>query len=298
MWVFKKTASFLVAGNLFSFFMAMMIACSAWYSGGFPGSPILQLLLIVPIYSFFMSGSFSSYFWMLAVTLIAFVFYGLSNRGYIFPSNIPDQHLESVRLIFTLLLGFFTLVGLGIYQMVNRFLEYRLSSERMRFEYEAAHDPLTRLANRATFNRRISESIERSRLNQNHVMITFIDLDGFKPINDTYGHDAGDKVLIEVTRRLTDSVRRTDTVARLGGDEFALIFPNIVDVAEIKKKISRILQEIANPVDIGRDTVSVTASMGTVIFPEDGDYPEMLCKRADELMYAAKKEKNQSLFSN
>lgn len=170
-----------------------------------------------------------------------------------------------------------------------------LKNQQRRLEHMAHHDALTGLPNRVLLNDRLNVAIAQARRSRHRLAVCFMDLDGFKPINDTYGHDAGDLLLIEVARRLKSVSRSTDTVARLGGDEFILLFSNIADETESRQLLQRIFETLAVPFVIQGNEVSISASMGVVIFPEaapdaDGD---TLLRFADQAMYVAKQSGRQ-----
>ncbi|BDT79233.1 hypothetical protein PKF032_11210 [Polynucleobacter yangtzensis] len=154
----------------------------------------------------------------------------------------------------------------------------------------ANHDSLTGLPNRHLLLDRLGQAIASSNRNKTHFALCFIDLDGFKPVNDSYGHDAGDFVLKEVGIRLTACVRENDTVARLGGDEFVVILVDIDASADLNATLDRILASIKKPIAIPEGVdVGISLSMGVTIFPEDSGGPEELLNHADEAMYLAKK---------
>ncbi|MBT3634777.1 MAG: diguanylate cyclase [Candidatus Marinimicrobia bacterium] len=163
----------------------------------------------------------------------------------------------------------------------------------------ATHDTLTDLPSLRLANDRISMAIESAKRNQSLAATLFVDLDGFKMINDTHGHNAGDAVLREVAKRLLSCVRKTDTVARVGGDEFLLVlteFQNNDLAASIAKKIINIL---AQSIPFERVQLTVGASIGIAIYPNDSDSADGLIKQADEAMYVSKKSgKNRYTFAN
>ena len=153
----------------------------------------------------------------------------------------------------------------------------------------AHHDSLTELPNRYLLLDRLSQAIASSNRNQTSFALCFIDLDGFKPVNDKYGHDAGDFVLREVGRRLTECIRENDTVARIGGDEFVLILVDVEIASGIHATLDRILAAIKKPIAIPEGVeVIISLSMGVTIFPEDLSAPDDLLNHADEAMYVAK----------
>jgi diguanylate cyclase (GGDEF)-like protein len=130
----------------------------------------------------------------------------------------------------------------------------------------------------------------QARRTSSHVALIFVDLDGFKAVNDRLGHSAGDKLLIEVARRLEGLARASDTVARLGGDEFALLLPDAADNHAIEAFTRRIAAEIKRPYDIDHHCVTVSASLGISTIEPDDDY-EAFLHRADLAMYKAKRDK-------
>lgn len=157
------------------------------------------------------------------------------------------------------------------------------------FQYLAFHDPLTGLPNRALFHDRLAHAIERARRDGLQLAVIFIDLDGFKDINDSLGHDIGDLLLREIAQRIRSRVRRaTDTVARFGGDEFLVLMEDLKGPNHCEDLVAELIADIALPLELRAHAVSVAASAGLVRFPEDSLDPGELVKYADIAMYAAK----------
>ena len=152
----------------------------------------------------------------------------------------------------------------------------------------AHHDPLTGLPNRFTLQARLTQTLADARRFQHGVAVLFLDLDRFKTINDSLGHPVGDQLLIEVARRLNQSVRETDTVARLGGDEFVLVLPHINHPLEVVKIARGIVRTLSQPVRLGEQLLHTSPSIGVALFPGDGEDVETLLKNADTAMYHAK----------
>jgi diguanylate cyclase (GGDEF)-like protein/PAS domain S-box-containing protein len=156
----------------------------------------------------------------------------------------------------------------------------------------AFHDNLTGLPNRLLFEDRLETSIKMAKRNSLMLAVLFIDLDGFKAVNDTYGHQAGDELLIDVADRLKSNIREVDTVARLGGDEFVVILTDI-NMRQNVTHVTRKLMESLNEPYLGLETPTVTPSIGIALFPEDGIDMETLIESADKAMYSVKsKNKN------
>jgi diguanylate cyclase (GGDEF)-like protein/PAS domain S-box-containing protein len=159
-------------------------------------------------------------------------------------------------------------------------------------EYElqelAHYDPLTKLPNRTLFSKRYLQAIEYMKHTDTVLAICFIDLDHFKPVNDTYGHDVGDKLLIQVAKRVKYCIRAEDTLSRQGGDEFALILGGMDTVIECKHLLDRVLHTIAQPYLINEHTIQISASGGISIYPLDDCEIDTVLRHTDQAMYQAK----------
>lgn len=153
---------------------------------------------------------------------------------------------------------------------------------------QANFDALTGLANRNLFHDRLDRALARARRNQQSIGLMFIDLDRFKWVNDTYGHGAGDNLLIEAAARLKGCVREEDTVARLGGDEFTVVLEGDAKRDAMQTVAEKILAALATPFDVGGVQVGISCSVGVATFPQDGDDTHVLLHNADLAMYQAK----------
>jgi diguanylate cyclase (GGDEF)-like protein/PAS domain S-box-containing protein len=173
----------------------------------------------------------------------------------------------------------------GVQSDVTAAKRYQEQLERI-----AHYDPLTGIPNRALLADRMRQAIAHSRRAGTLLAVCYLDLDGFKPINDRYGHEAGDRLLIEIAGRLERCLRGGDTVARLGGDEFVLLFAGIAQPRECLMAIERALDTVARPVELDGRPVTLSASIGVTLFPEDDATPDTLLRHADQAMYRAKQE--------
>ena len=180
-------------------------------------------------------------------------------------------------------------VGRNVTELVNA---------RQRIAQLAYSDPLTGLANRTSFAPALERAVSRAVRQGTKLAVIFVDLDGFKPINDSYGHEAGDRLLIETAGRLRAGVRASDLVARLGGDEFVLLLEDVQSPEHVEIVAGKLLAEISLPCALGTDVQArVSASLGISIFPDDAGNPETLLKHADVAMYRAKESgKNRYSF--
>jgi diguanylate cyclase (GGDEF)-like protein len=159
--------------------------------------------------------------------------------------------------------------------------------------HTAEHDFLTGLPNRLLLEDRIGQSLAAAQRHNNKVAVLFMDLDGFKQINDSLGHQIGDKLLQSVAKRLVACVRGSDTVSRQGGDEFVALLSEIREPGDAAIAASQMLQAVAQAHSIGRHELRVTTSIGVSIYPDDGLDAETLVKHADTAMYWAKKNGRQ-----
>ena len=159
-----------------------------------------------------------------------------------------------------------------------------------RIEHMAHHDFLTGLPNRSLVEDRIRQALGRAERNRSRLAVMFIDLDKFKVVNDTLGHEVGDLLLQEVARRIQECLRATDTVSRQGGDEFVLLLEDFNDEADITHAAQKLLAAIGKPCRIDNHTVTTTSSIGIAIYPTDGEFVADLLKHADVAMYHAKNQ--------
>ncbi len=153
---------------------------------------------------------------------------------------------------------------------------------------KANYDELTTLPNRNLFYDRLEQAIAHSARGGSQVALLFIDLDGFKEVNDRYGHDAGDELLRIAAERLARSVRDSDTVARMGGDEFTIVLPQVAEASEVQVVAAKTLEQLSQPFMLGNREVRVSASVGIALYPRDGGNGITLIKHADVAMYRAK----------
>ncbi len=163
-----------------------------------------------------------------------------------------------------------------------------LKNSQEQLEQMAYFDALTGLPNRLLLADRLKQAVAQSNRRGELLAVCYLDLDNFKPINDQWGHAAGDRLLIEVARRLTHCLRQNDTVSRLGGDEFVLLVNELPSFVECEQTLHRLTEALNAPFTIENEQVQVTASIGVTLFPADSNDPDTLLRHADQAMYAAK----------
>ena len=162
------------------------------------------------------------------------------------------------------------------------------SEQEERLQRLAHYDPLTGLPNRVLLAQTLEQLMEQARSTHTLLGVAYLDLDGFKPINDRLGHQAGDRLLVVVATRLRHALRAVDCVARLGGDEFVLLLPGMGDAQECERMLYRVMESLAAPYTLDTERVSVTASIGYTLYPQDSSDADTLLRHTDQAMYAAK----------
>ena len=202
-----------------------------------------------------------------------------------------QQALADVMRLIALLVG----VGLAVLWLLlfrtvsnasRRLRNHALENARL-----ALLDPLTGLPNRRLLSERLDREVAEAEQTDRPVALLILDIDGFKDINDTMGHDVGDELLVEVARRIREVARDGDTVARLGGDEFAVLMPSVGHVDRATELARRILEQFGHPFDLQAISLHVDSSIGVALLPDHADDQTTLMRRADVAMYAAKRAK-------
>ncbi len=163
-----------------------------------------------------------------------------------------------------------------------------LKEHQQQLEQMAHYDALTGIPNRVLLADRLQQAIAQSRRHQRGLALVYLDIDGFKEVNDVHGHETGDQLLVSLAQRLRDTLREGDTLARLGGDEFVAVLTDIDTSSECESILSRMLQAAAMPITVRQHTLQLSASLGVALFPQDGSDPDTLLRHGDQAMYHAK----------
>jgi diguanylate cyclase (GGDEF)-like protein len=208
------------------------------------------------------------------------------SQGALFERRIRELQQSARFALVTFYIATFcglVLLGLLYYLVYRDIAERRRAEEKLRVV--ATHDPLTALPNRTLLHERLSHALAKAQHYDRHLAVLFVDLDRFKNINDTLGHEAGDLLLQMAAQRMGDCLRGTDTMARQGGDEFVVLMDELTDAGPAAGVSQRILDAMGKPFNVDGQDVHLTASIGISVFPEDG---RALLKNADIAMYCAK----------
>ena len=211
-------------------------------------------------------------------------------------AHLPFRDLELCRLERDGRERWYSVSGEPVFDAAGRFAGYRgvgrdITARKLderHIRHLASHDALTGLPNRSAFSELLNAARESARRHGRALAVMFVDLDRFKVINDTLGHEAGDAVLCEAARRLRHTLRASDVVARLGGDEFVVMIPELDSAAQAETTARKVLAALVAPMQIGARELALTASLGISLYPQDGEDEQALMKNADAAMYRAK----------
>jgi diguanylate cyclase (GGDEF)-like protein len=212
-------------------------------------------------------------------------------------TEVPAEPGQNYSLALSVLVGL-ELLGIAYLIFQLKKIKTELTTERQqhvqisqKLEYQAMYDALTQLPNRRLFRDRLLQTMKIYNRHKTQFGVIMCDLDHFKEVNDTLGHDAGDMLLVEVTTRLRKALRDSDTLARLGGDEFALICPSVQDLSTASVICMRLLEAMRDPIVIKGHAFDIGLSLGIAVFPEHASDDEMLVRRADMALYRAKQKR-------
>ncbi|NRB41712.1 MAG: GGDEF domain-containing protein [Pseudomonadales bacterium] len=301
LFILNRFAALNTAGNITLAGIFMGAVISSWATGGIY-SPLMYTLLIPPVFAFVFTNLRSALFWSMITVVTFLAIWGIDELAFRYP--VMEQY-ESMQVIINaadvtalnIIMPLASLISILLvvasYEVSSKQMKKLLTQERNMFAFKASHDSLTGLGNRAEFDTRLQMSIDAAWHSDYPLALIYIDLDGFKPINDTLGHHAGDVVLRIIAKRLAAIVRGTDMVARLGGDEFAIILQGIGDNDKMQPIMEKILSTISQDITLDDgQSVNVSGSLGVAYYPENADTADRLCRYADMAMYLAKEEKN------
>lgn len=260
-------------------------------SGGPLFAPATVMILLPIIMAFILIDKQAGLVWTLIIMILHIAMVLMHTVGFHYPQLLPDnmlpvQHLAHWFMAYTAIIAL-----MYFSDAINDKLQQALDAKQRHFEHLASHDTLTELANRYQFDSCLNLAIQRSRQTQKPFALLAIDLDNFKPINDEFGHDAGDTALVEIAQRLKSSVRAHDTVARLGGDEFAIILEGLSSISDVERVAEQLVERLKLPVKQLPEQPILGGSIGIALYPMHSKDKEALLKLADTAMYQAKQSK-------
>jgi diguanylate cyclase (GGDEF)-like protein len=284
LWLLKRFAAIRVAALLCAAVVTVTLAWLIASTGGFPGSPLSLFLLVQPFVVFVVLGRREAL--VLLGGVIAIAAY-LSDAQSIDSQLLPPEILPAIRAAWP---GAITAIFACFWYLdyVNRRLTAVIARERDLAQFAAGHDALTGLLNRLAFEQRLEAAIDRADIQRAPLTLLLVDLDGFKAINDSHGHQAGDHLLRTLAGRIRDAVRQNDSVARLGGDEFALLLEGDVPLTTLDRIVGEVLQRLAEPVEYDGQALRVSGSIGVAACPLDARDAYGLLRCADVALYRAK----------
>ena len=212
--------------------------------------------------------------------------FSLTRLGFATPVLAPLQEILALMLL--ILLAAMVVIYARLMRSENLRLEMERLQSQEKIAHQAFHDDLTGLPNRRLLADRVAQALSRARRYNWHLAVLLVDVDNFKAINDTMGHDAGDSILCQLANRLRRSIRENDTVARLGGDEFVIVIEGLQEAGGANRTTDFLTATLAAPYEIDGEKVRVTSTIGCAVFPSHGDTLEVLLKEADAAMYRKK----------
>jgi diguanylate cyclase (GGDEF)-like protein len=264
------------------------ISLSTIITGGITVSPVAQLLVLPPLMGYFFGGARSGNLTFLITTLIIGLIVWFEKHNLIISQTLKPEHLGIAESLTMMVVFSFVGTIAFVYEYISVTLREERDREHQKVVQLAQTDALTGLVNRRIFDDALAQRIARAITLSQQFTLCFLDLDGFKPINDRHGHDVGDQVLRTTSIRLRSALRKMDIVGRHGGDEFMLLLGELENDAVLNVMAQRFLQIIAEPIETSAGLVSVRGSFGFAKFPAHASDIESLKKAADAAMYEAK----------
>ena len=289
--LFIKTydASINAMGNAYASLILVSAIGNNMITGLSWEAPYLPLVMFLPVWAFLICDIKSGLLWSCATASVFWMVFLVEPLGLNFPQVLPETLLSQTHLAAWLMTVSLVAFCVYAYQSSYKHLSERLAKERSFFAYHADHDTLTGLANRSLFYRRAAKAIDFALEEGVKAAVIYIDLDDFKQINDNFGHQVGDELLISKAEKIKTAVRQSDTVARLGGDEFGVVL-HAVNTKTIERVMNLLNRELNEPVTINGISHKISASLGLSIAPDHGVIIDRLLQHADSEMYAEKRK--------
>lgn len=284
-----RTANLAVAINIMLFIAFIAVQGSTLINGGIAKSPAIDVVVLPVLMAFCLSGRRLGLIWA-ALTVAFHIGVALLINLGVDVALVQKQQLAQETIGAWGIAYIATLFIIYVFETVHVRLQQERDKEYDELEFLASHDALTGLANRRTFHESLSLALDRMRSTRESLAVIYLDLDGFKPVNDTLGHAVGDIVLQTVAKRIGKNVRSADTVARLGGDEFGILLHGVNTLEHAVQVAAKIRDDISRPIG-GLEMFPVSGSIGIAVAPLHSDDGDTLVRMADEAMFRAKAQK-------
>ncbi|MEM9255358.1 MAG: GGDEF domain-containing protein [Pseudomonadota bacterium] len=251
-------------------------------------SPVVPLYFFIPAWAFLSCSVRAGICWTLIIAGLFVAISAIEPLQLPFPQIIPAEALPLNRLMCALTA--IVLTGFCLYAHQTSFLALtdQLDEDRSLFEHKAQHDALTGLANREQYDLRLQSALDQVNRGRGQAGLIYIDLNDFKLVNDTHGHQAGDRVLQIVAQRIEALVRDTDTTARLGGDEFGIVLPQLENMDSVSRILRELDRSLSEPMRVSDLTLEISGSIGVALAPDHGRDAVSLTRHADREMYKSK----------
>lgn len=281
LWLLRRHRNPEIAANVLLLMTLIVLDAAVVFGAQYRTGPFWAA--IYPLLAFFSKGIRVGLYWVIAFLLSLYAIIFCQQLGWLHtPFPVDTLAILVVSLIMVTLLVF-------IYEHVRALAEQELGEADRHIRFLAHHDPLTGLANRSLFFERFEWMLARVRRRKGRLALLFLDLDGFKKVNDEQGHDAGDRVLVEMSRRLTQTVREIDVVARYGGDEFIVLIDDVQSPDDAVGVAKKLIAQVNVPCQVQGRNWNLGVSIGICMAPEHGVHADDLINQADACMYIAKK---------
>jgi len=278
----------IAALNIMLLIFGTSFAAACFVFGG-TESPTFPLLILVPAMAGIVGSVSLCFAWGLLVLAFWLGLYQAERAGLEPTQIILAQNYGLAMLLSYSAMAIAVVSIILIYAEMNKALRNELQNSNAELEHLSSHDQLTRLPNRRFYDERMSLALRRAAEHGELTGLLVLDLNGFKQINDNYGHGAGDKLLQAVAHRIQSNLRETDLVARLGGDEFVAVIEDVRSPDEVTRIAHKLSHAIEQPLYVRQQLLTFSASIGVAIFPLDGRQQQELEEKADKAMYLAKK---------
>jgi diguanylate cyclase (GGDEF)-like protein len=294
LWLLRRSGSYRLCSNATVLALFVGNIAGIAVSGGLPYSPASALLAVPPLVAFFFGGVRRGTVFAIASLTVIFALFGAELAGFHL-YNSGDLSYAPFNQLLVNVMGLVVLCGMGfIYEFTTAALMRERDREHEKVNRLAYTDALTGLANRLDFDAELTVRIARynARISRSSFALCMLDLDGFKPINDDFGHDIGDVVLQAISERLLGCLREVDYVGRQGGDEFMLIFDGVSTTTQVEVFAKRLAQILESPIETSAGPMRVSGSLGFALFPASATDAEALKRAADRAMYTAKRSRS------